>query len=156
MLLYPTGINLSNTEPSDLEMVISKSLSSKKISLNTFSLNRLAFNEVNGIKVNYDLLGVKFLSTKELLQNKNDEFLSINAKLQKAKAVVIISYFKTGVCYTFHYKKMGETWIETKSEWGLVKFEPSKPYYIYWEIVRQKNPNYMNFNAFNIPRDSLK
>ncbi len=154
--LYPSALNLGNSKPSDLEILISKSLSSKKISLNTLNLHRLIFNEINGVKVNYNLLGVKFLSTNELLKNKNDKFLSINIKLQKAKAIVIISYFKGGISYTFHYKKKEETWIETKSEWGLVKFEPSKPYYIYWEIIRLNNPNYMDFNAFGIPKDSLK
>jgi|GEM_PF-1967547 hypothetical protein len=153
---YPTALNLNFNEKDDIEILLSKSLSSKKISLNTLNLHRVIFNEINGVKVNYNLLGVKFLSTNELLKNKNDKFLSINIKLQKVKATVKISYFKAGISYTFHYKKKGETWIETNSEWGFVKFEPSKPYYIYWEIIRLTNPNYMDFNTFGIPKDSLK
>lgn len=155
--LYPSALYLdNNNKPTDIEILLSKSLSSKKISLNTLNLHRVIFNEINGVKVNYNLLGVKFLSTKELLKNKNDEFLSVNIKNQKFRAIVQISYFKSGISYSFHYKKKGETWVETKSEWGLVKFEPSKPYYIYWEIIRLTNPDYMDFNAFGIPKDSIK
>ncbi len=102
------------------------------------------------------MLGVKFLSANELLKIKNDKFLSVNIKLQKAKALVIISYFKSGISYSFQFEKKDKTWIETNSEWGFAKFEPSKPYYIYWEIIRLKNSDFMDFNAFHIPKDSLK
>jgi len=36
--------------PSDVEILLSKSLSSKKISLNTLNLHRVIFNEINGLK----------------------------------------------------------------------------------------------------------
>lgn len=156
IFLYPSALNLDQNETSDIEVLLSKSLSSKKISLNTLNLHRAIFNEINGKKLNYNLLGVKFLSANELLKSKNDKFLSVNIKLQKAKALVIISYFKSGISYSFQFEKKDKTWIETNSEWGFAKFEPSKPYYIYWEIIRLKNPDFMDFNAFHIPKDSLK
>ncbi|AIL47806.1 hypothetical protein BD94_4031 [Elizabethkingia anophelis NUHP1] len=38
----------------------------------------------------------------------------------------------------------------------MVKETPSKPFYIYYEIMRRKYPNYMNWKLFPIPQDSLK
>jgi hypothetical protein len=156
LFLYPTALNLNINKTDDTEILISKSLSSKKISLFSSNLHRNVFNEINGKIINYNLLGVTFLSTQELLKRKKDNFHSISIKFNQNKATVTITYFKAGIEYLFEYEKKNNTWKEIKSEWGRVKLGPSKPYYIYWEIVRHIDPNYMDFKAFNIPKDSLK
>ena len=38
----------------------------------------------------------------------------------------------------------------------MIKPTPSKPYYIYYEILKRKYPKYMNWELFPIPKDSLK
>ena len=156
LFLYPVGLNLNSSKAEDIEVLLSKALSSKKISLFSISLHRDVFNEINGMKVNYSLLGIDFLSTQELLKHKKDNFYSVNIKFHQNKAKVYISNFKNGRSYSFEYEKNGDSWKETNSQWGIAKFEPSKPYYIYWEIVRLNNPNYMDFKSFGIPKDSLK
>jgi len=156
IFLYPTALDLNYNKAENIKVLLSKSLSSKKISLYTLNLHRDVFNEINGKIVDYNLLGVTFLSTQELLKRKNDKFLSINIKFYRNKATVNINYFKAGISYVSEYEKKEDTWIETNNKWGLVKFEPSKPYYIYWEIIRLTNPSYMNFKSFGIPKDSLK
>lgn len=156
LISYPTALNLNFNTVDDIEVLLSKSLSSKKMSLFSLNLHRNVFNEINGKTVNYDLLGVNFLSAKELLKTENNKFHAVRIKLNDNRAVVTIIYFKAGIQYLFEYKKENNIWKEVKSEWGRVKLEPSKPYYIYWEIVRRVNPNYMDFKSFGIPKDSLK
>jgi hypothetical protein len=158
VILYPTALNLNFNKADDIEILLSKSLSSKKMSLFSLSLNRCIFNEINNKKINYNLLGVKFLSTQELLKSKNDKFHSVSIYInpKKDKASVGIQYYKASILYRFHYEKKNGSWQETESDWGRAKFAESKPYYIYWEIVRRVNPNYMDFKSFGIPKDSLK
>lgn len=158
IFLYPTAMNLNFDKKDDTEILLGKAFSSKKMSLFSLSLNRCVFNEISNKKVNFNLLGVKFLSTQELLKSKNDKFYSVSMSISPKgdKASVGVQYYKASISYHFHYEKKNGSWQETDSDWGMAKFAESKPYYIYWEIVRLTDPDYMDFNAFKIPKDSLK
>ncbi|QIG88667.1 hypothetical protein G6R40_02835 [Chryseobacterium sp. POL2] len=155
IVLFPTGMRLDNHK-SDEEILISKALSSKQISLLTLSLKRNVFNEINGKRVNYDLLNINFLSNTELLNHTTTNFYSASVNIKNNTAVVVINYFKSGLMFIFNYTKRNEKWMETSSEWGITKFEPSKAYYIYLENMRLTNPDYKNYDIRMIPRDSLK
>lgn len=155
VILFPIGMRLDNGT-SDEEILISKAVSSKKISLFSLSLNRDVFNEINNKKVNYKLLNVRFVSTRELLSQKNTKFYKLIVLVNGDKAKVAVIYFKSGIVYTFYYVKENGNWKETHHEWGRAKLEPSKPYYIYLENMRLTDKNYKNYNKNFIPRDSLK
>ena len=155
LILFPVGMRLDNGT-SDEEILISKAVSSKKISLFSLSLNRDVFNEINNKKVNYKLLNVRFVSTRELLSQKNTKFYKLIVLVNGDKAKVAVIYFKSGMVYTFYYVKENGNWKETHHEWGRAKLEPSKPYYIYLENMRLTDKNYKNYNKNFIPRDSLK
>lgn len=155
VILFPIGMRLDNGT-SDEEILISKALSSKKISLFSLNLNRDVFNEINNKKVNYNLLNVRFLSANELLSQKNTKFYKLTVFVNGDRAKVTVTYFKSGMVYIFNYIKESGNWKETHHEWGRVKLEPSKPYYIYLENMRLTDKNYKNYNKNLIPRDSLK
>lgn len=155
IIFFPTGLILDK-KTNDIEQLLSKSLSSKKMSLLSASTKRIVYNEINGKKINYELLNVKFLSAEYLLNNKITNFYSASIKIKNNNAKVLISNYRLGIMYSFNYKKENNKWIERSSDWGRVKFEPSKPFYIYLENMRLTNPNYKNYNIKLIPRDSLK
>ena len=71
-------------------------------------------------------------------------------------ASITINNYKSGMMYHFDYIKRNGKWKETASDYGKVKFEPSKPYYIYLENMRKTNSTYKNYDIKLIPRDSLK
>lgn len=152
---FPIGLVLGNKND-DIEELLSKSLSSKKMSLLSLSLKRNVFNEVNDKSVNYKLLNVSFFSVNDLLSNKITDFYSASIKIKGNNAKVVISYYKSGLMFIFSYTKRNDKWMEIYSDWGRVKFEPSKPYYIYLENMRLTNPDYKNYDIRMIPRDSLK
>lgn len=155
IISFPTAMVIDNNKTEE-EILISKALSSKKMSLLTFSLKRNVLNEVNGKKINYKLLNINFLSNKELLSRKTTNFYSVSVNIKSNKAVVVTSYYKSGLMFIFNYAKRNGKWIETSSEWGRAKFEPSRPYYIYLENMRLTDHNYKNYDIKMIPRDSLK
>lgn len=155
LALYPTGIILDKGK-SDEETLISKALSSKKLSLFSLNLERNVYNEINGKKVDYKLLNVHFLSTSELLSQKNTKFYKLIVLINEDRAIVTAIYFKSGMVYTFDYIKENSKWKEIHHEWGRAKLEPSKPYYIYLENMRLTDKIYKNYNKNLIPRDSLK
>ena len=155
IILFPTGMILENNK-SDEEILISKALSTKKISLFSLSLHRNVFNQIKGKPADYNLFNVDFLSSKKLLEKKITKFYSVDVKIKKNHAVVIISYYRAGILFTFNYKKENEKWVEIKNDWGRVKFEPTKAYFIYLENMRLSDTKYKNYNIKMIPRDSLR
>ena len=155
IFLYPTGFILEKKND-DVQQLLSTSFSSKKMSLFSLSLNRIVFNKVNGKQINYKLVNIVFLSSNELLQKRITNFYSADVKIKNNNAIVIISYYKSGILYIFNYNKENGKWKEVSNEFGKVKFEPSKPFYIYVENMRLTNPNYKNYDIRLIPRDSLK
>ena len=155
IVLFPTAMLLEQATSTE-ETLISKALSSKKISFFSKSLERNVYNNINGKPVNYNLLNVDFISGKTLIDRKIEDFYSVSAVINMNTALVNVSHYKTGILYSFSYEKRENLWQEIKSEFGRVKFEPSKPYYIYYKIIKGKYPDYMNWDKFPIPNDSLR
>jgi len=155
IVLFPTAMPLERA-PSTEEILISKALSSKKISLFSKSLRRDVYNNINGKQVEYNLLNVNFFNGKSLIDQEIDDFYSVALIINKEDAVVNISHYRTSMLYVFAYKKTGTKWMEKSNNFGRAKFEPSKAYYIYYEILKRKHPTYMDWSKFPIPIDSLQ
>lgn len=94
-----------------------------------------------------------FLDGKSLI-NKNDEnFMLLHIGSDKENKNVNILSFKTGKQYVCIFNDTGKLISKNIIQWKLGE---SKPYYIYYEILKRKYPNYMNWDLFPIPQDSLK
>lgn len=94
-----------------------------------------------------------FSESQELLNKKDETFYSLNILEQKDYISVNILSYKSGRNLSCKYDKKGKLISKSIVE---TKLEPSKPYYIYYEIMKRKYPNYMNWKLFPIPLDSLK
>ncbi|AYZ14597.1 hypothetical protein EGY05_22905 [Chryseobacterium arthrosphaerae] len=94
-----------------------------------------------------------FLSSKELLDKEDENFYSVKIYEQRNSVWVNILSYKTGKSLKCEYDKSGKLISKDRIQ---AKLEPSKPYYIYYEILRRKYPDYMNWRLFPIPKDSLK
>jgi len=93
-----------------------------------------------------------FLNGKEMIEKNNENFLLLNI-FEKNNILVISVYgYESGKSLTCYYRN--NKLIKKESE--MVKEAPSKPFYIYYEIMKRKYPNYMNWKLFPIPQDSLK
>ncbi|MDQ8748249.1 hypothetical protein [Elizabethkingia miricola] len=93
-----------------------------------------------------------FLSGKEMLENNNENFLLLNINEKNNILAISVYGYESGkslICYYRNNKLI-------KKESEIVKEAPSKPFYIYYEIMKRKYPNYMNWKLFPIPQDSLK
>lgn len=94
-----------------------------------------------------------FLDAKGLLKRNDENFLSLGVtNNEKLKSVGILS-FKTGKGFTCTFDNDGKL---RSTEVIQTKLQESKPYYIYYEILKRKYPDYMNWKLFHIPKDSLK
>jgi|GEM_PF-3831625 len=94
-----------------------------------------------------------FLDAKGLLERKDENFLILNIEESKElKSVEILSY-ETGEIFTCNLDNKGKLLSKDVIQ---TKLDESKPYYIYYEILKRKYPNYMNWDLFPIPKDSLK
>lgn len=96
----------------------------------------------------------KLLSTKELLLEKDENFYSLFISEESNKIQVVLANYKSGIdyCTTFDNK----SYKVLKNEYLQTKRGESRPYYLYWSIMKAKYPKYMNWNTFEIPSDSLK
>ncbi|MCP1297698.1 hypothetical protein NK356_00760 [Chryseobacterium sp. S0630] len=94
-----------------------------------------------------------FLEAQELLYKKDETFYSLNILQQKDYISINILSYKSGKSLSCKYDKRGRFVSKAIIE---TKLQPSKPYYIYYEILKRKYPNYMNWKLFPIPKDSLK
>jgi len=94
-----------------------------------------------------------FSEAQELLYKKDETFYSLNITEQKDYININILNYKSGKSLSCKYDKRGRLISKSIIE---TKIEPSKPYYIYYEILKRKYPNYMNWKLFPIPLDSLK
>ncbi|MDR6544582.1 hypothetical protein J2810_000622 [Chryseobacterium rhizosphaerae] len=94
-----------------------------------------------------------FLDTQELLDKNDEKFYSLNILEQKDYISINILSYKSGKNLSCKYNKKGKLISKSVIK---TKLEPSKPYYIYYEILKRKYPNYMNWKLFPIPEDSLK
>lgn len=94
-----------------------------------------------------------FSEAQELLHKKDETFYSLNIQEQKDYVTINILSYKSGRNLYCKYDKKGKLISKSITE---TKLQPSKPYYIYYEILKRKYPNYMNWDLFPIPKDSLK
>ncbi|CAM4429323.1 hypothetical protein [Flavobacterium terrigena] len=96
----------------------------------------------------------KLLSTKKLLLEKDESFYSLFILEESDKIQVVLVNYKSGIdyCTTFDNK----SYKVLKNEYLQTKRGESKPYYLYWSIMKAKYPKYMNWDTFEIPTDSLK
>ncbi|MDR3024305.1 hypothetical protein [Chryseobacterium sp.] len=94
-----------------------------------------------------------FSEAQELLYKKDETFYSLNIMEQKDYISINILSYKSGKNLSCKYDKRGRLVSKAIIE---TKLQPSKPYYIYYEILKRKYPNYMNWKLFPIPKDSLK
>ena len=97
---------------------------------------------------------LKLVSTKDLLSKKDENFYSLFISEENDKIQIVLANYKSGIDFytTFDYKNCKII----KNEHIITKRRESKPYYIYWSIMKEKYPKYMNWNNFKIPKDSLK
>lgn len=95
----------------------------------------------------------KFLNTKELLHMKNESFFSLRILEADNKVDINLLCYQTGKSFTCQFNKQGNFISKSIIQTKLI---PTKPYYIYYEILKRKYPNYMNWDMFPIPKDSLK
>ncbi|KFF17189.1 hypothetical protein [Chryseobacterium sp. JM1] len=110
------------------------------------------YREKNNIGIK-DTKNYIFLDAKGLLERNDENFLSLYVKEDEQTKVVGILSFKTGKGLTCIFDKNGKL---VSKEMIQTKLVESKPYYIYYEILKRKYPNYMNWKLFPIPKDSLK
>lgn len=94
-----------------------------------------------------------FLDAKGLLDQNDENFLSLYIKDDEQIKTVGFLSFKTGKGLTRVFDNNGKL---ISKKMVQTKLQESKPYYIYYEIVKRKYPNYMNWKLFPIPKDSLK
>lgn len=96
----------------------------------------------------------KFLNVKELLDNLDERFLLVSLKkYSKDEIETSIYSYKTGESLTCVFGNNGKL---ISKEIRLIKPQPTKSYYIYYEILKRKDPKYMDWDLFPIPKDSLK
>lgn len=93
-----------------------------------------------------------FMNGKDILKKLDEDFFLVDVSQNKSKMTVSIFSFKTGKAIICHFNKSTLTSKEIED----IKMGESKPYYIYYEILKRKYPNYMNWDMFPIPKDSLK
>ena len=94
-----------------------------------------------------------FLDAKGLLDLNDEKFLCLYIKNDKNFKTIEIQSFQTGKIFKNVFDITGKL---THKEVIEAKPTPSKAYYIYYEILRRKYPNYMKWDLFPIPKDSLK
>ncbi|MET3537786.1 hypothetical protein [Chryseobacterium limigenitum] len=107
-------------------------------------------------KNNMDVKNTKnyiFLDAKGLLEKNDENFLSLYVKNNEKFKVVRILSFKTGKGFTCTFDNKGKL---LSKDFIQTKLEENKPFYIYYEILKRKYPNYMNWKLFPIPKDSLR
>ena len=94
-----------------------------------------------------------FLTGEQLLNGLDENFYIL--KIRNDKNMIFISFFsyKTG---EYKIVKFDNKHNIFDIEKGISKPTPSKSFYIYYEIMKRKYPNYMNWENFPIPKDSLK
>lgn len=95
----------------------------------------------------------KFLNAEELLVTKNEIFFSLHISKPYNNVSINILSYQTGKSLTCQFDKKGKLISKSTIQ---TKLMPTKPYYIYYEILKRKYPNYMNWKMFPIPKDSLK
>lgn len=146
-LLVLTLISCNNAKPNYNNLVL------KSIKINKLKTPLLIHKTKNNEKLNGNNL-LKLVSTKDLLSKKDENFYSLFVIDENNKTQIILSNYKTGINYytTFDNKK----YKIIKNEQIISKRGESKPYYIYWSIMKEKYPKYMNWDNFKIPSDSLK
>ncbi|KFF14133.1 hypothetical protein IW15_01425 [Chryseobacterium soli] len=94
-----------------------------------------------------------FLDVKSLLKKNDENFMCLHIEYnKKGKSIGILS-FKTGRIFSCTFDNEGKLLSKNIVQ---TKLEESKPYYIYYEILKRKYPDYMNWKLFPIPKDSLK
>lgn len=93
-----------------------------------------------------------FLTGPELLKNRNENFFLLGVLENENKMTINIYSFTTGKSLTCYF----ENDVLKSTEEEDIKIGESKPFYIYYEIMKRKYPKYMNWDLFPIPKDSLK
>ncbi|MCL1671474.1 hypothetical protein [Elizabethkingia ursingii] len=101
-----------------------------------------------------DTSNYKFLSGPEILNILKEDFCELQIDKIKNKISIQIYMERTGKGLTCYYDESSLKMIA--NEEIQIKSLPSKPFYIYYEIMKRKYPNYMNWKLFPIPQDSLK
>lgn len=154
LYFYPVA-KIESKNPTDKEILISKSLSSIEITLLSRSFERVVFNEIDKDTVDYKMKGITFLSSKELINRASCDFYSIKTKKRDDEIYVDVYHNASGISYQFYYKKsiLGG-WIEIDSRWGYGKRALDRPKYICYEIRRLTKE--WDMDKRYIPRDSIK
>ncbi len=94
-----------------------------------------------------------FMNGQEILKRMDENFfLLTDKKIGEKKYRVSIYSFKSGEstsCIFENDKFLSKEVVD-------IKPMESKPYYIYYEILKRKYPQLMDWSKFPIPKDSLK
>lgn len=93
-----------------------------------------------------------FMNGKEILENNNENFFLVNIIKKNENMIISVYSYKSGKALTCHFYKN----ILKSEQVEYIKMGESKPYYIYFDIMKRKYPTYMNWHMFKIPKDSLK
>ncbi|WP_297984997.1 hypothetical protein [uncultured Chryseobacterium sp.] len=86
------------------------------------------------------------------MENLDENFFLLGVYYNEDITTVSLYSFKSGKALICQFRE--NNLINKEIEY--IKMGESKPYYIYYEILRRKYPNYMNWKLFKIPKDSLK
>lgn len=146
LFLFAFFLHSCTTNTNSEEIIINKSLKE----YNHFG--KAIFFRTNENSYIKNSESYSFLTSKELLNNLDENFFLLKISKNEKFDTVNLYNFKSGKSLTCIYNK--NNLIEKNII--MIKPMPSKPYYIYYEILKRKYPKYMNWKLFSIPKDSLK
>lgn len=142
-------ISCNDKEKCDFGYLVNTSIKLNNLDL-PITVHKTKYNEMLG-----DFKNIKLLTTEELLAKKDEKFYSLTIHDYKDSTIVFISNYNSGKDYTTIFNKNNKCEV-LKNDYIQTKRGESKPYYIYWAIMRDKYPKYMDWDKFKIPGDSLK
>lgn len=150
ILLFVFGCKNKITTDEITDIQVIRALKKNKIKTPIIALrteNNKSLKDIKNIVV--------FKKIEEILQISDENFYSLDINTNKSNVEIGFSNYKTGYDYftVFDNKLKNEIIFNEKIQ---TKRGESKPYYIYWAIMKQKYPKLMNWNKFHIPVDSLK
>ena len=126
--------------------------------LNTIRINKIKtpilIHKTENNEALQDNVFFNLLSTKDLLSQKDENFYSVIITKKNNEIQIALINYKNGIDYITTFDNKTSKILSAKSI--KTKRGESKPYFIYWTIMKEKFPNYMNWKNFKIPNDSLK
>lgn len=142
-------ISCNDKEKCDFGALVNTSIKLNNLEV-PITVHKTKYNEMLG---NYK--NIYLFSTEELLAKKDEKFYSLTVRDYKDSTIVFLSHYNSGKDYFTVFDKNNQCEV-LQNDYIQTKRGESKPYYIYWAIMRDKYPKYMNWEMFKIPADSLK